>query len=122
MSLVKLIKNCFLIVLIFLISGCPKNHDCVINFYFSGTVTDQSGNPIQGVEVHTVTPFGYDSQEFTTDSNGKFSGFEGSYSDLGDSYIYFRKSGYKDLVTAPIGKGSGACGDQEVVRDGVMVP
>ena len=105
-----------------LIGGCPKNSDCLINFYVSSTVTDQSGTPIPGVEVHYVTHYGYDSLAGTTDSQGIFSEFHGSYTDLGNSYIYFRKAGFKDLTTPAIGKGSGACGDQQIIRDGVMVP
>lgn len=111
-----------LILIIFLItSGCKKNNECLINFYISGQVIDANNNGIPSVEIHYVTHYGFDSViKETTDSEGKFSYFEGSYSDLGNSYIYFRKSGYKDTITSAIGKGNGSCGDQQIIRDAIM--
>jgi hypothetical protein len=39
---------------------------------------------------------------------------------LGNEYIIFKKTGFKDLSTQAIGKGSESCGDQQIVRDGVL--
>ncbi|MEK6627849.1 MAG: carboxypeptidase-like regulatory domain-containing protein [Bdellovibrionota bacterium] len=108
--------------MILIFASCPKCNECGRNFYISGTVADQMGNPIQGVEVHYVTHYGFDSASATTDAQGKFSQFHGSYTNLGNSYIYYRKAGFQDLTTPVIGKGNGACGDQQIIRDGVMVP
>lgn len=101
--------------------GCPKSNECGRNFYLSGRVTDQSGVPLENVEVREVTHFGFDSVETTTNASGDYSSFLGTYSDLGNGYIYFRKSGYRDTATSSIGKGDGSCGDQQVVRDGIMI-
>jgi hypothetical protein len=120
----NIFKGFYFLSTLLLVGGCPnKNGECLINFYISGTVTDQGGVAIQGVEVHYVTHYGHDSIVSVTDLQGKYSEFHGSYTDLGNSYIYFRKSGFQDLTTSPvIGKGNGACGDQQIVRDGVMLP
>lgn len=110
-----------LILVLLPITSCKKNTDCIINYYISGKVTDINGNGIPNVEIHYLTHYGFDSViTETTDSEGKYSYFEGSYTDLGNSYIYFKKAGYKDSITPAIGKGNGACGDQQIIRDASM--
>lgn len=104
-----------------LLASCKKSNDCLINFFISGKVTDSSGNGLTGVEIHDVDHYNFDAKKpETTDSEGKYSFFLGSYSDIGNTYIYFKKTGYKDSITPAIGKGNGACGDQQIIRDASM--
>mgnify|MGYP001611362232 FL=1 len=112
-----------IIIILLIFASCPKSNECGRSFYISGKVTDQNGVPLENVEVHSVDPFNYDVIQVTTNASGDYSHLIGTYSDLGSTYIYFRKSGFQDLTTSPvIGKGNGACGDQQIIRDGVMVP
>lgn len=116
-------KMTVIIVILLLFVSCPKSNECGRNFFYSGKVTDQNAVPLENVEVHSVGHYNFDKLETTTNASGDYTKFVGTYSDLGNEYIYFRKSGFQDLITAPvIGKGDGACGDQQIVRDGVMVP
>jgi len=112
-----------IILIIFIFASCPQSNECGRNFYFSGKVTDQNDMPLQDVEVHSVGHYGLDIIRTTTNASGDYSKFEGTYSDLGNEYIYFRKAGFQDLITTPvIGKGDGACGDQQIIRNGKMQP
>lgn len=83
-------------------------------------MTDINGIPLSGVEVYTIDHYGYKVKELETDADGKYSFFLGSYCDLGNTHVSFSKAGYQDRPTTGIGKGSGACGDQQIVRDGTM--
>jgi hypothetical protein len=104
-----------------LLASCKKTDQCSINFYLSGTVLDISGNALSDVEVYSIDEYGGGPTKWTiTDSEGKYSFFRGSYSTLGNEYLFFKKAGYKDSKTTSIGKGSGACGDQQIVRAAVM--
>jgi hypothetical protein len=117
-------KTFLLLLNLFTLLGCKKDESCIINYYISGTVKTAGADPILGVDIFLTDHYNYTSVKpySSTDAVGKFRYFLGSYSDLGNSYVLYRKAGYSDLATAPIGKGNGNCGDQEIVRDGVMIP
>jgi hypothetical protein len=113
---------CFISFLI--LPSCKRDDSCLINYFVSGTLTDSSLLPVESADIYEITHYGYISTKPSarTDATGKFRYFLGSYSDVGNTYVFYRKTGYADLATAPIGKGNGSCGDQEIVRDGVMLP
>lgn len=113
----------FLVVLFLILMtlvGCKKNGDCVINYFISGTVTDSNGVPIDRAEVHLIDTYNFDVSRANTDTSGKYSFFLGSYSDVGNSYIVIKKTGYKNFSTSAIGKGNGTCGDQQLIYDAIL--
>lgn len=107
-----------------LLTGCPGTDECIKPYTFKGQVVDGTSTPITGVEVRVVTHYGTDFSVTTTDSNGEYEAEQSAYSDLGNSYLYFKKSGYQNFSTQdqPIGKGDGTCRDQIIVRNAVMTP
>lgn len=90
----------------------------------SGTVIDNMSSPVSGAKVIMVTHYGYEAQtpEILTDSLGKFSSYEGRYSDLGNSHYKFTKPGLQDAESAPFGKGDGSCNDQYIDLNIQMIP
>lgn len=117
---IKLILGAMFLLSLF---SC-KPGDCGKNFYISGKVVDQNDLPMSDVEVYEVTHFGFVGKPAaSTNASGDFSYFLGKYSDLGNGYIFFRKTGYPDLSTSPVlGKGDGTCNDQQIIRNGKMSP
>lgn len=111
----------FFLLFFVLLTSCKHSDECIIHFYLSGTASDKNGNPISDVGVYSMDDYGGGPTKWTfTDASGKFQFFRGSYQTLGNEYLVFKKSGYSDLSSPPLGKGSGTCGDQKIVRDATM--
>lgn len=106
------------------LAGCPVSKDCVVKFNVQGHVTDSTDTPLTDVEVYVKTQYGTESFLTKTDVNGDYKIFLGAYSDLGKSYLIFKKSGFQEADTAasPLGRGNGSCADQFIVRNAVLVP
>ena len=65
-------KMILLIISILVFLGCPKNNECGSNFYISGKITDQNDVPMQDVEVHYVTHYGFDVLTTTTNASADY--------------------------------------------------
>lgn len=106
-----------------LLVGCPEDNKCVKVFVIQGTVEDQNGNLLAGVDVDMVDHYGTRMRISQTDSNGQYRWQWGPVVGLGKGYLIFVKNGYQDVNTSanPIGDGD-SCQDQVITRDAVMTP
>ncbi len=97
---------------------------CLKEYYMSGTVTDNAGNPLSDVWVILVTHDGFEAKfpKISTDTSGKFSNHEGEYADLGGAHYKFTKTGFKDAFSAPFSRGDGTCNDQNIKINIQMQP
>ncbi|WP_415063799.1 carboxypeptidase-like regulatory domain-containing protein [Bdellovibrio sp.] len=124
-SLVQTIIRIAILIFALALTGCPAvNDECRVLFTLQGRVVDVNGNPIGGVSVLFVTHYGFESDFTVTDSDGNYSKVLGFYSDLGNSYLIFRKTGLREVDSSslPYGKGDGRCVDQKLIRNAIIEP
>jgi hypothetical protein len=126
--LILLIRSIIIIGISSLLYSCPTtcyvDPGCDRNFSLSGTVLDQSSNPVVGAEVYMYDPRGNPTSILvtTTDASGKYTYNFTTYTHSSNNYLFFRKSGFQDLSTNILADRNADCGNFLLVRDGVMVP
>lgn len=125
----KILVKVAIVGLLFLslaVTSCRNMEDCYKDYFYTGTVKDQSVNPIGGVEVYFVFGENISSTVLTTDSAGHFELLMSqTRASQAGTVLKFVKSGYTTAFSNPVTNdegGASVCGYREIKRDITLTP